>query len=210
MTPGVNGMPGTIDVITYYWWAIVEAGTYRYSIPGTLTPGATITLQNCTVEIDPYVPSVDPHPVEGRARFRIGYFDGNGVARYLPSDIGYVEFKRKSDRSYVAELKSLYIPAGNITGGNYFVEAELATQNQEIPVGVTQVKNASVVVNGTAYNTFDSTTVLGNDGLLTIWDKVGLLVNKDKVIMRAGSVLLRVSPSGIEKSPNGGISWSQL
>lgn len=81
---------------------------------------------------------------------------------------------------------------------------------QEKDVGGYYVRTAPVTIDGTAYNVFESTTVLGNDGFLSVWDKVGLLVNKDKVVVRAGSVIFRVTTSGIEKSTNGGSSWSQM
>ena len=210
--PGVGGLPGTIDVVTRYWWAIVGGTTsYRQLIPGELTPGATITLRNCSVEIDTFIAVGETtRPLEGRARFRVGYYDTDGKEVFLPTDIGYVNFKKKSGSAsiYIAELSSLYIPSRNVKGGHYFVDVSLVKQT--LDNSGYRVKTASVSVDGTAYNAFDSTTVLGNDGLLTIWDKVGLLVNKDKIIMRAGSVLLRVSSSGIEKSSNGGISWSSL
>ena len=108
----------------------------------------------------------------------------------------------------MAELKSLYVPSSNIKGGSYFIEASLVAQEKD--AGGYYLRTASVTIDGTAYNAFESTTVLGNDGLLSVWDKIGFLVNKDKVVMRAGSVIFRVTTSGIEKSTNGGSSWSQM
>lgn len=208
MTPGINGMPGTIDTVTYYWWAIVESGTYLYNIPGELTPGANITLRNCAIEIDTSIAGQTLHPLEGRARFRLGYFNNDGTKTYVPTDVSHANFKKKSGSIYVAELKSLYVPSSNIKGGSYFIEASLVAQEKD--AGGYYIRTASVTIDGTAYNAFESTTVLGNDGFLSVWDKIGFLVNKDKVVVRAGSVIFRVTTSGIEKSTNGGSSWSQM
>lgn len=210
-TPGVNGLPGTIDVITTYWWEVVGGTTsYTYKIPGELTPGATLTLQNCSIEIDVFQSGETLLPLKGTAEIRVGYYEADGNKKYLPQDTGQsISFKKNSSSNYVATLNSLYIPAANISGGSYFVEWKINTKAKD-DTGTIRAKSALLTINGTAYNTFDSTTILGSDGLLSIWDKTGLLINKDKVVMRCGNTILRIGSQGIQKSVNGGASWTSL
>ena len=53
-------------------------------------------------------------------------------------------------------------------------------------------------------------TILGNDGMLSCWKNGALLMSNDQFFVAIGDYQLRVTPSGIQKSSNGGTSWQNL
>jgi hypothetical protein len=53
-------------------------------------------------------------------------------------------------------------------------------------------------------------TLIGYDGMLSCFGSGMIHFNSDGFIAKYGSYMLRVSSSGIQKSTNGGSSWTDL
>lgn len=53
-------------------------------------------------------------------------------------------------------------------------------------------------------------TLLGYDGLVSTWGSGALFLNDEGFIVKFGSYALRCTPSGLQKSTNGGTSWTSL
>lgn len=53
-------------------------------------------------------------------------------------------------------------------------------------------------------------TLLGYDGLVSTWGSGSLFLNEEGFIVKFGNYALRVTPSGLQKSSNGGSTWTSL
>lgn len=53
-------------------------------------------------------------------------------------------------------------------------------------------------------------TILGNDGMLSCWKNGAMLMSNDQFFVAIGDYQLRVTPTGIQKSSNGGTSWQNI
>ena len=201
--------PGSLEQVTEQWWVVKGGDTsYTYPIPGELTPGASINIKNCSVSINTYNVGETILPLVGNVDFKVGRYNSSGQKEYILGGQATGSFASQDTGVYTANSETIYVPTQNIEGGNYFIEVNIAVSSATTTRQV--VKSAALAITGTAYNQFESTSVLGNDGLLSIWGNTGLLVNKDKIVLRAGDTILRISASGIQKSSDGGNSWAKL
>lgn len=71
----------------------------------------------------------------------------------------------------------------SITGGDAFLTGSFTRANSEL-------------------------TILGNDGLVSLWSNGAMLINRNAFIAIVGSYGIRVDSSGIKKTTNGGSTWN--
>ncbi|MCM1068198.1 MAG: hypothetical protein NC418_11555 [Muribaculaceae bacterium] len=64
-------------------------------------------------------------------------------------------------------------------------------------------------ISGNVRTTPESRTILGNDGLLSVWGEAGLLINKSGASMRFGETFLRVDRFGVRISTDGS-NWKEV
>lgn len=200
---------GTIDQSTEYYYVIVKGDTLTYNFPKQITKGGYISINNITARIDSTNPKDNPSlPISGFAHFLIGHYDGT-TKRYL-GESASAPFESTGNGVCIAQSGAMYIPAGVISGGDYFVEVQILSVESEGTSGLLY-KSAQVEIRGTAYNSFESTNILGCDGFLSIWGRVGLLVNNRKAVLRSGDSIFMVGGGqGISYSIDGGNTWKLL
>ena len=110
---------------------------------------------------------------------------------------------------------------GTGQGGSYYV-AKGKAGNYSVVVavgnlylycaksGTMQSTNVQVTVNGNFARANCERTILGNDGLLSMWSTGAMLLNKNAFIAMVGQWGIRVDSTGLKYTSNGGTSWPTL
>ena len=180
-----------------------------------IKPSTLVLPKNASLRISSLKVSLSTQPVGltkrsfvGYAEVRIGYYEGNTKTYWRGPYQEQFSQENTGGYEWIADFS---IPTIKTTGETrqYFIEVTLL---KSTPDSTSLVYNTTA--NGTAKGSidisFDSKTILGKDGLLSIWGNAGLLATKDGVTARYGDYILRISASGIQKSTQGGSAGSWI
>lgn len=173
-----------------------------------LPPNASLRINSLRLELSTRSAGLTQRQFVGYAEVRIGYYE-NGNRIYWR---GPYQEQFYNSGGYLWSA-SFSIPTIKTSGESrqYFVEVTLlkgTSDSTSLAYSTTVSGEASGVID----ISFESKTVLGKDGLLSIWGNAGLLATKNGITARCGNYILRISASGIQKSSQGGAdgSWSTL
>lgn len=173
-----------------------------------LPPNASLRISSLKLELSTRPAGLTQRQFVGYAEVRIGYYE-NGNRIYWR---GPYQEQFYNSGGYLWSA-SFSIPTIKTSGESrqYFVEVTLlkgTPDSTSLGYNTTVSGEATGVID----ISFESKTVLGKDGLLSIWGNAGLLATKNGITARCGNYILRISASGIQKSSQGGAdgSWSTL
>ncbi len=87
-----------------------------------------------------------------------------------------------------------------------------ASPNFVLPQKVLSDSNNSLSakVSGKAFRSYQNRTVLGSDGLLSIWGDNGVLVNASATTLKGGTALLKLAGGRIMLRHNDNEAWTYL
>lgn len=185
------------------------------SITWTMQPASLYLPPNASIKINTLKLSLSTRPAGltqrrfiGLTVVRVGYFEGTSKVHWRGP---YQEdFTSAGGYEWSVEFD---LPAMKTTASTrqYFIEVTLYKWSQNAS-SRTYNTTMSGEAKGSIEISFDSKTVLGSDGLLSIWGKAGFLATKKGVVMRCGNYILRVTGAGIQYSRQGGQdgSWNSL
>ncbi len=173
-----------------------------------LPPNASLRISSLKLELSTRPAGLTQRQFVGYAEVRIGYYEnGNRIYWRWPYQ---EQFYNSGGYLWSA---SFSIPTIKTSGESrqYFVEVTLlkgTPDSTSLGYNTTVSGEATGVID----ISFESKTVLGKDGLLSIWGNAGLLATKNGITAKCGNYILRISASGIQKSSQGGAdgSWSTL
>jgi hypothetical protein len=205
-TPGVDGLPGTLEQVTDYWWVAKDNYTATINL-GTVNKGSDIRLGELVVKIT----GLD-YRLEGTCSFRVGYYDSSGSKVYLSNYTTSTSFASTTSGTVTAKATvSIYVAGSEVTvRGTYFVEFTINkgsyVSSSTNTTKTVSTSNVAVSAEGSIQQSYSQRTLLGSDGLISVWGGVGLLINSTHIVMRYGSAVgLRISAAGIQKLSNN--SW---
>lgn len=178
---------------------------------GFMEAGSQINIDTFSVTINvPSNPSTGNKPI--RATYtkpmRVRILCNGTVVKTFEGTIGFGE---SADSGQTLQMSAtggaFYIAQKNV--GNYSVEFDLNSCIQFRCEGIATVSiaSASYYVGGSFARANYERTILGNDGLLSMWSNGAMLMNKNAFIAIVGSYGIRVDSSGIKKTTNAGLSW---
>jgi hypothetical protein len=197
LTPGTDGLPGTLEETVDKFYTVSTSASTIINI-GDLNQGSDIQLNNIQVKLEK-----TSYRIVAHANFRVGYYDTSGKQIFLNQYTASADFQGSTIDGYTATA-SIYIAGSSIhTAASYFVEVTIP---QSASYGETTTKKsltAAILVKGYVQQSYAQRTLLGSDGLLSVWGNSGILANSNGIMMRAGSVGLWVSTEGIKKLSDG-------
>ena len=105
------------------------------------------------------------------------------------------------------------------TGGAYYVTNKTGNYSIEFDFNdkiyfscsstvTCSITSASAYLTGSFTRANSERTILGNDGLVSLWSNGAMLINRNAFIAIVGSYGIRVDSSGIKKTTNGGRTWN--
>lgn len=177
-----------------------EAKTYTIgtlSAKSTITATINMSLDFNSATINPDTGILISRTLSARLRVII-YRDGN-----VEYD-SYSYFSQIGPEQYGVTHELVFTTS---TAGNYSIYI-MIPDSPSVPAETTSSYNFAI--SASASVGFGSKTILGNNGLRSSWGNAALLVNTNGVYMKCGNYAFRVTSSGIQKSYNGGSTWTNI
>lgn len=187
----------------------------RYSVTGgfsrtvwssgteTIRKGAVISV-NANFSINANLDSLDEAGVSGPTfTFYVALLK-NGV-----------EYRRWTSiaarRQYPSRIYNAVIKTTESISEDATYSLVIGLEREEPPASYSQTLTAYSSVNGVVTKATSTKSILGNNGLASLWDSVLFLANGDGVIARAGDFGIKVTPTGIKYTKtNGSDGWPSL
>lgn len=146
-----------------------------------------------------------------------------GVATQINGTAFFKVYKSDNSLKPVASItKALKYESGNSwqaafavnvvipSKGTYYVQSGIKPAMTSGGIETVGQASSYLEYNGTATLGIASQSILGNDGLVSVWGETALLVRKEMVGMMRGLTGVRISHLGIELTTNGSDGWRRL
>lgn len=201
-SPGSGSAEPTTETVL----SINNTVTWTYNIPSSIAKGSTI-------RIDPFEVRVNTSAITGGYTLtdtfvtaRLGYYTGT-TRNYLLRNMAQ-SFTKKSAYLFAAAIDKFQLTT-TLDSAMYFIE--ITVQGYQYSNAISNHNASSAIaIAGKVDVGFESKTILGNDGLLSIWGNTGWLTNKSGVTARSGNAILQISNGSIRVSTDGGVNWRAL